>query len=57
MDNGSIDTLQAAIDMETVIADTGLVVALTNRSNIRHTEVRTLYAPMPAPSITPDGFG
>jgi uncharacterized protein len=30
--------------METVIADTGFVVALTNNTDTKHTEVRTIYA-------------
>lgn len=29
--------------METVIADTGFVVALTNRTDTKHTEVRAVY--------------
>lgn len=29
--------------METVIADTGFVIALTNRTNTRYSEVITIY--------------
>lgn len=33
--------------METVIADTGFIVALTNNSDIRHAEVRAIYTQQP----------